>query len=95
MSQSNSSSRSLLSEREAAARYGKTTRTLVRWDETAGLNFPPVILIRGRRYRDRAALDAWDLQNSKQAAARARPRSRRLRKAKPSPKPEAAAREAR
>jgi hypothetical protein len=89
MSQSNSSSRSLLSEREAAARYGKTTRTLARWDETPGLGFPPVIYIRDRRYRDARALDAWDLQNSKQAAARARSRTGRPRKS------EAAARAAR
>jgi hypothetical protein len=65
---------SLLPEREAAARYGKTTRTIARWDATPGLNFPPPIFIRGRRYRDRSALDLWDLANSKAAAARARPR---------------------
>jgi hypothetical protein len=83
---------SMLPEREAAARYGKTTRTLARWDETAGLNFPPVILIRGRRYRDRAALDRWDLENSRKAAERARPRTGRPPKAKAAA---AAAREAR
>lgn len=70
----------LLSERRVAERYDVSTRTLIRWDETPGLHFPPPILINGRRYRDVGKLDAWDaamarkarkalIENSKRVAA--------------------------
>jgi len=42
---------------------------LARWDETPGLAFPPAIKIRNRKYRDAAQLDAWDVENSRRAAA--------------------------
>jgi hypothetical protein len=56
----------------ARQRYGVHLRTLDRWDKTLGLGFPPPVYMRGRKYRDEAALDKWDLKNSREAAARAR-----------------------
>jgi hypothetical protein len=57
----------LLSEKRVAERYDVTTRTLVRWDETPALRFPPPILINGRRYRDVSKLDAWDAAMARKA----------------------------
>jgi hypothetical protein len=59
--------RALIPDRIVAEqRYFKSTRTLRRWEDDPELGFPPAIYIRGRRYRDAAALDAWD---AKQRAA--------------------------
>jgi hypothetical protein len=57
----------LITERKASERYDVSVRTLSRWDEVPELNFPPAILIRGRRYRDVERLDAWDLANARKA----------------------------
>jgi hypothetical protein len=85
----------LIPERLVALRYGVSARTLPRWDQIPALRFPPPIYVNGRRYREVAALDRWDIENSRKAAAwPATPRTGRPRKAKPSPKPEAAAGEA-
>src|SRR5262245_61552542 len=54
-----------LTEAQTADRYGVTTRTLMRWDETPDLDFPPPILVRKRRFRDRRLLEQWE---RKQAA---------------------------
>jgi hypothetical protein len=43
-----------------AFRYRINPRTLRRWDEDPSLGFPPVILINNRRYREVAALEAWE-----------------------------------
>ena len=51
-----------------AKRYQINPRTLRRWDEDSSLGFPPVIIINSRRYRELAALEAWE----RQTAARAR-----------------------
>ena len=59
----------LIPDRRAAERYGVHIRTLVRWDKTPGLNFPRPVYLRGRRYRVAAALEQWDLENSRKAAA--------------------------
>jgi hypothetical protein len=56
----------------ARQRYGVHLRTLDRWDKTPSLDFPKPVYMRGRKYRDEAALDKWDLNNSREAAARAR-----------------------
>jgi hypothetical protein len=61
----------LIPDRKAADRYHVCGRTLLRWDNTPGLGFPPPIYLKGRRYRSVAALDDWDNQNSRRAAARA------------------------
>jgi hypothetical protein len=50
----------LLPERLVAERYSVHVRTVDRWGKDPSLGFPPVIIIRKRRYRDAAALDAWD-----------------------------------
>jgi hypothetical protein len=60
----------LLPDPAVAQRYGVHPFTLRRWDKNAELGFPPVILVNNRRYREIAALDAWDRKNSREAAAR-------------------------
>jgi hypothetical protein len=51
---------SLLPDRLVAQRYNVHVRTLVRWDQTPSLEFPPPIRIRGRRYRSAQELAAWE-----------------------------------
>jgi hypothetical protein len=63
----------LLSDRRVAERYDVSVRTLARWDETAGLGFPPPIYIRDRRYRALAALEAWDRNNARKASTQIKP----------------------
>jgi hypothetical protein len=72
----------LIPERRVAARYGVTWRTLMRWDTRAELNFPPVIKIGGRCFRELAALEKWDLENAKRAAAAAKNQSAKSRQRK-------------
>jgi len=60
----------LLSERRVAERYDVCVRTLARWDETVGLNFPPAIIINRRRYRSVKALNDWDAANARETIAR-------------------------
>lgn len=50
----------LVPDPEVARRYGRSLRSLARWDEDEALGFPRPILIRGRKYRDLESLDAWD-----------------------------------
>ena len=45
-----------------AERIGVSTRTLLRWDE-AGLGLPPVVYLRGRRYRSAAGIEKWERAN--------------------------------
>jgi hypothetical protein len=61
----------LIPDPQVAKRYGVHLRTLSRWDETAGLGFPPPIYVRKRKYRDEEKLDDWDRRNSREAAATA------------------------
>src|SRR5262245_45071076 len=61
-----------LAEAEVVRRLNVTTRTLVRWDETPELNFPPVIVVRKRRYRKIADLDAWEKAQAEQLKQQAR-----------------------
>ena len=46
--------------RVTIARYGRSGRTLERWEQDPDLAFPKATIIRGRKYDDPAALDAWD-----------------------------------
>jgi hypothetical protein len=71
----------LIPDRRTAERYGVHIRTLSRWDKTPDLSFPPPVYLRGRRYREAAALDQWDLENSRKAAALHAPAARRAREA--------------
>jgi hypothetical protein len=75
----------LLPDRLVAQRYDCTVRTLERWDATPGLGFPRPVYIRRRRFREIAALDAWDRANARRvtdphnpsrAVAQALPRAR-------------------
>jgi hypothetical protein len=56
-------------------RYGITPMTLWRWDNDPELKFPKAIRVRGRKYRDAAALDAFD---AIERPAAARPQQRRV-----------------
>jgi hypothetical protein len=82
----------LIPDRLVAERYDVCVRTLERWDATPDLGFPPPIRIRRRRFREAAALDAWDRANARrvaaspnpsQAVARTLPRAKRGRFSKP------------
>jgi hypothetical protein len=60
----------LIPDPKVAKRYDVTTRTLPRWDDTVGLDFPRPIVINGRRYRRRSELEQWERSR---AVARASP----------------------
>jgi hypothetical protein len=60
MTKSTDHARTLLPERAVAEKYGVCVRTIMRWGDDPSLGFPPVVIIRKRRYRDLAALEAWD-----------------------------------
>jgi hypothetical protein len=61
--------RTLLPQSHVARRYNVHTRTVLRWSKDPELGFPPVTVIRKRRYYDLAALDAWDEANQRSEAA--------------------------
>jgi hypothetical protein len=74
----------------AKQRYHVVVRTLERWDADPKLGFPPPIYIRGRRYREIAALDKWDRARAatpnsspRRAVAQVLPRAQRGRFSKP------------
>ena len=52
-------------------RYGVSPMTGWRWDHDPTLNFPRPIVIRGRKYRDEAELDAFDESRRRVADAEA------------------------
>ena len=58
-----------LTESQAAARYCVNPRTLRRWDENPEIGFPPPVLVRKRRFREVAGLEAWERQQAAQATA--------------------------
>jgi len=60
----------LLSEKRVAERYSVCTRTLIRWDETPELGFPPPILINRRRYLELIKLEKWEKLKAQRAAQR-------------------------
>ena len=63
--------KALIPDRLVGQRYGVCSRTIARWGKDPALNFPPVIKIRGRRYRDAVALDLWDRTRGVAVAGRA------------------------
>jgi hypothetical protein len=69
----------LIPDREVAKRYHVVVRTLERWDLQPDLGFPLPVRINRRRYRELAALEAWD----RRAVAQALPRARAGRFSKP------------
>jgi hypothetical protein len=44
----------------ANERYGRSVRTIERWEANPKLNFPKSRIINGRRYDDTELLDRWD-----------------------------------
>ena len=54
-----------LSRRAQATRYGRTPRTIRRWEVDPDLNYPPGIEINGRWYRREDQLNSWDAQRAK------------------------------
>lgn len=63
-------SQEILNSRTLTSRYGVTLRTIDRWLERAGLEFPqPCLVVGKRRYWRLADIEAWE---TSQAAAAAR-----------------------
>jgi hypothetical protein len=50
-----------------AKRYQVSPRTLRRWDQDPALDFPPVIIVNARRYRELAALEEWERRTAANA----------------------------
>jgi hypothetical protein len=46
----------------ANERYGRSVRTIERWEEDPELNFPRSVIINGRKYDDTEKLDSWDAE---------------------------------
>jgi hypothetical protein len=65
----------LIPEKKAAAKCGVCVKTLERWDEKPELNFPPIIRINDRKFRDADLLDAF-LQACARASSMDRPKPR-------------------
>jgi hypothetical protein len=70
-------------------RYGVTSMTLWRWDRDLMLGFPQPIWIRGRKYRSRKALEAFDRRRA--AISAQEPRARRTKLRTPEQQPRARA----
>jgi hypothetical protein len=60
--------RTFIPDPKVAARYGVDPRTIVRWDATPTLNFPPPIRINNRKYRDLEALEQFERERVARAA---------------------------
>ena len=56
----------LLPDPVVARRYGKSLRTLARWDGDQTLGFPKPVFIRKRKYRRSEELDQFDLRLGEQ-----------------------------
>jgi predicted DNA-binding transcriptional regulator AlpA len=59
----------LVPDPKVCERYSVTPMTLWRWDRDADLRFPKPTVIRGRKYRDEAELDAFDAAHKQSVAA--------------------------
>lgn len=59
----------LIPDREVAAFFSVVTRTIQRWDDDRDLNFPPAVVINGRRYRSLARLKTWAFERAAGKAA--------------------------
>ena len=57
----------------ANERYGRSVRTIERWEEDEELKFPKSIIIKGRKYDDTEKLDAWDAACAARTRDTARP----------------------
>jgi predicted site-specific integrase-resolvase len=76
----------LIPDTKAAKKLGVCTKTLERWDEKPELNFPPIIWIGKRKFRDDDLLDKFIIERVKESAAMARrptePGTKRLKQLK-------------
>ena len=52
--------RQLFTDPEVSVRLGRSQRTIDRWTADPSLGFPQPIYIRGRKYRDAAAIEAFE-----------------------------------
>lgn len=50
----------MLPDPRVRQRYGVSSMTIWRWDNTPELGFPPPLRIAGRKYRRLAELEAWE-----------------------------------
>ncbi len=62
----------LITDTKAAKKLDVCTKTLKRYDEKPELNFPPIIWIGKRKFRDDELLDKFIIERVKESAARAR-----------------------
>jgi hypothetical protein len=73
----------LIPNSKAAKQCGVCTKTLERWDEKPWLNFPPIIWISGRKFRDADLLDAFIVARVRSSAMeRPKPRAKSKRNLK-------------
>jgi hypothetical protein len=63
----------LVPDAEVRKEFKITAMTLWRWDHDPDLGFPPPAIIRGRKYRSRALLDAFNQTLIEQALANRKP----------------------
>jgi predicted DNA-binding transcriptional regulator AlpA len=56
--------RRFLPDPDVCRRYKVTPMTIWRWDHDPRLKFPKAIRIRGRKYRDEAELERWELESA-------------------------------
>jgi DNA-binding transcriptional MerR regulator len=62
----------LILNSKAAKKCGVSTKTLERWDEKPELNFPPIVWVGGRKFRDADLVDAFILAQVRASATMAR-----------------------
>jgi hypothetical protein len=60
----------LLPEKLVAQRYHVSKKTLRQWDQRDDMNFPPPLILGGRRYRRLSELVAWEIERARPAARR-------------------------
>ena len=73
----------LITESRVAKRYGVCTRTLARWDDQPELNFPGLVYINGRKYRDADILDEFDAARVRASMMeRPKPRAKQVKQLK-------------
>jgi hypothetical protein len=59
----------LIPNSKAAKQCGVCPKSLERWDEKPELNFPPIVWINDRKFRDADLVDAFILTQVKASAA--------------------------
>ena len=50
----------LITDARVRERFGKSQRTIDRWSQDPALGFPPPVYIRGRKFRDIGAIEAFE-----------------------------------